>query len=95
MNKYLVETISVFRIRYVVEAQEESHALDEVVMNNTGEYNDDWHEFSQKHISEDIVSSRPLTDNEFFDIFDKDNDYLKTWTKEQKLKFINVINYKD
>jgi len=26
-------------------------------------------------------------------LFDKDNDYLKTWTDEQKKSFINVIEY--
>jgi len=40
MTKYLVETIAIFRHRYVVESQEESHALDEVIMNISGDYND-------------------------------------------------------
>ena len=52
---YLVETVSIFRHRYVVEAKEAEHANDEVVMNTTGVYDDKWNEFSQKHISEDIV----------------------------------------
>jgi hypothetical protein len=95
MTKYLVETVAIFRHRYVVEAQEESHALDEVVMNTEGDYNDDWREFSQKFISEDIISSRPLTEEEYLAIFDNDNTYLKSWTKDQKLEFINVIKYED
>jgi hypothetical protein len=95
MTKYLVETIAVFRHRYVVEAQEEEHALDEVVMNTEGDYNDDWREFSQKFIGENIISSRPLTEEECLAIFDEDNVYLKSWSKDQKLEFINVIKYED
>ena len=32
---YLVETVSMFRMRYVVEAKDESHALDEVTFHAT------------------------------------------------------------
>ncbi len=34
-------------------------------------------------------------ENDSFKIFDEDNDYLKNWTPEQKMKFINKINYGD
>ena len=34
---YLVETVSIFRHRYVVKAKEAGHANDEVVMNAIGE----------------------------------------------------------
>ena len=92
---YLVETVSIFRHRYVVEAKEAEHANDEVVMNATGVYNEDWNEFSQKHVGEDIVSTREITADEYFKIFDEDNDYLKQWTDVEKMQFINVIDYKD
>jgi hypothetical protein len=26
-------------------------------------------------------------------MFDEDNDYLKGWDEEQKLQFVNVIDY--
>ena len=32
---YMVDVMSTFRMRYVVEAEEESHALDEVVCRET------------------------------------------------------------
>ena len=91
---YLVETISMFRQRYVVEAKEESDALDEVVM-NVGEYKDDWQEFSQKHLDEVITSSREISKKEYFKLHTKDNDYLKSWTDKEKLSFVNKIEYKD
>jgi len=88
MKKYLVETVSIFRHRYVVEAKEEDHACDEVVCND-----DNLKEFSQFHVDENIVSVRAIDDIEYLDLFDKDNDYLRSWSDEEKRKFINVIDY--
>ena len=89
---YLVETVSMFRMRYVVEAREESHALDEVVC-EIG--NQDFQEFSQKHIDEVIVSSRELSATDYINLFDKDNDYLASWDVQEKMKVINTIEYED
>lgn len=92
---YLVETISMFRMRYVVEARSEEHALDEVTMNTSGSYNEEWKEFSQCALPEQIFSSREITTEEYLNLFNKDNDYLVPWTDEQKLDYINKIDYKD
>jgi hypothetical protein len=92
---YLVETVSMFRMRYVVEAREESHALDEVTMNATGSYSENFQEFSQKHIDEVIVSSRELSATDYMQLYDKDNDYLASWSTEQKMQCINTIEYED
>lgn len=89
----LVDTISQHRIRYVVEVEGDiDHAFDEVV---TNEYNADFKEFSQEHLGQVIVSHREITEEEYLKIYDQDNDYLKSWTPEQKLNFINKINYGD
>lgn len=94
MNKklYMVETVQIFRHRYVVEAKEEEHAADTVV---TEVYDPDFKEFSQKHIDESITSVREISKDEYLTLFDKDNDYLKSWSEEQKLAFINTINYEE
>jgi hypothetical protein len=89
---YLVETVQVFRHRYVVEAKEEEHAADTVVMDMG---NPDFKEFSQKHIDENITDVREISKDEFFTLFDRDNDYLRSWNEEQKLSFINTINYEE
>lgn len=89
---YLVETISMFRMRYVVEAREEEHANDEVVM---GLGRENFNEFSQKHIDEVIVSSREISTDEFLKEFDKDNDYLSKWSIAEKMRNINTINYEE
>ena len=87
---FLVETVSVFRMRYVVEALEEEHAADEVVM---GLNKSEFKEFSQHHVDECITSTRELTHQEYLELFDKDNDYLKSWQDVEKLEFINKIDY--
>ena len=86
---YMVDVMSTFRMRYVVEAEEESHALDEVVMN---EHRPEYKEFSQEHIGTHVFSSREIAnEKEFLELFDKDNDYLSSWTKEQKKKCLNYL----
>lgn len=89
MPRYLVETVSMFRMRYVIEAKEETHACDEVTINNDGSLE----EFSQKHLDEIITSSRELTDEEYISLFNQDNDYCTSWTDEQKFRRVNVIDY--
>jgi hypothetical protein len=91
MPKYLVETVSVFRIRYVVEAKNASDARDEVTMN----VGDNFHEFSQLHLDEMITSTREIDNAEYLRMFDEDNVYLKDWDEEQKFGFVQVLNYGD
>lgn len=62
MAKYLVETISMFRMRYVIEAENAEHAKDEVTMNDDGELR----EFSQMHVDENITSVRESTAKNIF-----------------------------
>ena len=86
----MVDVMSTFRMRYVVEAEEESHALDEVVCRET---EPDFKEFSQEHIGTHIFSSREISKDEYLEMFDKDNDYLRNWSNKQKLNHINKIDY--
>jgi hypothetical protein len=89
---YLVETVSIFRQRYVVEAREAGHAADEVVMGMSGS---DLKEFSQLHVDELITSTREINTDEYLKLFDEDNDYLKAWSLPQKMQSINTIKYDD
>lgn len=90
----MVDTISQHLVRYVVEVEDNvDHALDEVVMN---EHNIDFFkEFSQKHIGNSILSHREITVEEYTKLFDIDNPYLSGWDAEEKLKYINKIDYGD
>lgn len=84
----LVETVSMFRHRYMIEVpvgtddyghDKATWALDTVTCN-------DAKEFSQKHLDETIVSHRVVGKKEALAMCDVDNDYTKTWSKEQKIK---------
>ena len=84
----LVETISTFRERYMVEVpigtddygkDKADWALDTVTMEEA-------QEFSQEHLGEQIVSHRVVTKAEALAMCDKDNDYTKDWDEEIKMK---------
>ena len=84
----LVETISTFRERYMVEVpvgvdrygkDKADWALDTVTMEEAKE-------FSQEHLGETIVSHRVVTKEEALAMCDKENDYAKKWNDELKMK---------
>ena len=81
----LVEAISQFRERYVVEVpvgeDKIEWALDTVTMDKA-------QEFSQKWLGETIISHRVVSTDEVIKLFDEDNDYLKDWSEDKKLEFI-------
>jgi hypothetical protein len=43
-------------------------------------------EFSQEFLGEQIVSHRVVSKKEALAMCDQDNDYIKDWNKEQKMK---------
>lgn len=76
----LVETVSQFRMRYMVEVPvgKKDWALDTVTVNEAKE-------FSQEHIGETIVSHRVLSKEEALRLCDEDNSYCKEWTADKKV----------
>lgn len=86
----LVECISSYRIRYVVEVPKgkAEYALDTVTMNQAKE-------FSQHWLGEQIASHRVIDENEYFATFDEDNAYLSKWDADQKKKMITPITKDD
>ena len=85
---YLVETISTFRMRYVVSAKSAEHACDTVVLEEA-------QELSQKHIDENIISVREINRLDYRKIFDEDNNYLKEWNLDKKFDMVHVVDYDD
>ena len=90
----LVETLSQYRVRYVIEIDDND--LDSVAVEHALNIfsQDDYSyidivEFSQLHLGEIDLSSREISKDEYLRLFNEDNDYLKTWTETQKLGFIN------
>jgi hypothetical protein len=76
----MVECISMFRQRYMVEAPADhpEYALDDVTMQRPKE-------FSQKWLGETIVSHQVMSGAEALVQCDLDNDYCSDWTDEQKI----------
>lgn len=77
----LVEAVSMFRMRYMVEVPKgkSEYALDTVVMNEAKE-------FSQKYLDETIISASVLSKKEALALSDQDNDYTKNWPKDKKIE---------
>ena len=100
MSKFvLVETISQYRMRYVIEVPDDhmerefpcpatTWAEDTVTM-------EEMKEFSQKWLGETIISSHEITNEKIIDMCDEDNDYCKFWTNDKKMEvFVTPIGYK-
>ncbi len=74
---YVIDTISTFRHRYVIEADALEHAYDEVTMIDSGYEDDMFNSVSQKHLGETIVDGRKISKKEFKKMLKKlaeDND---------------------
>ena len=89
----VVTTVHTFRHRYVVPMSElqasnpdmpaePEWALDAVTM-------EEIEEFSQKPLGESIVDAQVMEQDQILQLFDADNDYLKDWSQEQKLRHIH------
>lgn len=76
---YLVETISQFRERYVIEADSEAEARDKIG-------DDRLKEFSQQHLGETIFASREIAPEDIVPLCDKDNEYTRHWEADRKVE---------
>jgi hypothetical protein len=84
----MVETLSQFRHRYVVEIPDDSY---DFVASDYILYNDDAKEMSQHHLGEIEFSKREITKEEYIKLFNEDNDYLVGWLEDNKLAQINKL----
>lgn len=101
MNDYIiVTTIQTYRHRYVMHKEDLqslnlSHqasekdlidwAQDTVTMEEVGE-------FSQFYLNEVITDVNVVNEDEMLNLFDRDNDYLISWDKETKLRWVRKIS---
>jgi hypothetical protein len=84
----LVDAISQYRMTYAIEVEDDiEHALDVIACREITD------EMSQEWLGETIFSHREITPEEYIKIFDERNDYLRSWTDEQKRKYIYRIDY--
>lgn len=91
-DKYAIVTaVSSFRIRYAIPIREGENAKQLLDLVTCSEVE----EFSQLHLGEQISDVVEMTENEMLELFDKDNDYLKSWTREEKVSFVNRLRAED
>lgn len=93
-EKYvLVTTVSHFRLRYAIPLSElQNLNLDKPVdplWANDCVTMQEVKEFSQMHISEDIVDNRVLTREQLLAQFEEDNPYLASWTEDKKIQWVH------
>ena len=84
----LVECVSTFRQRYMVEVPvgTDEHGKDKMLWALDTVTMEEAKEFSQEHIGEQIVSHRVVSKKEALKLCDQDNDYGSSWDKETKMK---------
>jgi hypothetical protein len=91
---YVVDTISTFRHRYVIEADALEHAYDEITMIDSGNDADSFESVSQKHLSETIIDGRKISKKEFRKMLEKlaqdEDEMCSHWMGD---KLIRVIDY--
>ena len=105
MSKFvLVETISQYRMRYVIEVPDNHNdGMYECSATQWAEDTvacEEMKEFSQKWLGEIITSSREIGRDEILTLCNQDNDYCngkygEPWTDEKKLEvFVTPIGFK-
>ena len=94
-EKYVVCTVvSTFKCRYVVPVSEIEGCDPETFIKDSVTCND-VKEFSQEHLGDTIVDTHTYDEEALLALFDNDNDYLKEWSREQKLAWINNWKVED
>jgi len=86
----LVESISLFRMRYAVEVPVDhpEYASDTVIM---GKDTDgvEISELSQLHLDEVISSIRTISKEDYLKLYRQDNSYLDSWSDEKIMGYVN------
>ena len=101
MNKdYVVITaISSYRMRYVMHRDDLQQVAEEHLdwCENLIECardivsSEECEEFSQEHVGEYIVDTVEMAESDVLELFDKENDYMSEWSREQKLSFMKTL----
>jgi hypothetical protein len=91
---YVVVTcISSHRMRYVMHRDDLQKLNPSVPVDAIDRANDtvnmnECEEFSQEYMGEYIIDTVEMNEEDMLELFDKDNDYLKSWPTEQKIEWI-------
>ena len=89
----VVTAISSHRVRYVMHRDDLQKLNPSVPVNAIEWANDtvnmnECEEFSQEYMGEYIADTTTMNEDEILELFDKDNDYLRGWSKDYKVEWI-------
>ena len=89
----VVTAISSYRMRYVMhrddlQKKNTEKPVDVIEWANDTVNMNECEEFSQKHMGEYIVDTVEMNEEDMLELFDKDNDYLSDWSKDQKIEWV-------
>jgi len=90
-NDYVVvTTVSQFRMRYVMHKDDLQKLNPDTPVNPIEWAKDtitcnECDDFSQEHLGELIIDSTTMTEDEMLELFDKDNAYLSSWSRDYKI----------
>ena len=91
MKYVLVDTVSMFRIRYAVGVPDDITDDEAITWAKDSVTSEEVEEFSQYHIGESISDASILTKEALLSQFDKDNDYVTSWTDDIKMRCVKVL----
>ena len=90
----IVDVVSTHRLRFAVEVEANDdkvarqYAVDDWVLEQD---NPDFQEMSQKHMGCFDIDSRVVTQEQYLELFDEDNDYMAHVELDRKLSYINRV----
>jgi len=95
----VVTALSSYRMRYVMHRDDLQRLnpldpVDAIEWANDTVINDKCEEFSQEYMGEYITDTVEMNEEDMLELFDKDNEYLSGWTKDQKLEWVrnNIVS---
>ena len=96
----VVTAISSYRMRYVMHRDDLQRLnpldpVDAIEWANDTVINDECEEFSQEHMGEYISDTVEMDEENMLTLFDKDNDHLSGWTKDQKVAMVRKSIFLD
>ena len=89
----VVTAISSYRMRYVMHRDDLQRLnpldpVDAIEWANDTVINDECEEFSQEHMGEYISDTVEMNEEDMLELFDRDNSYLGSWTKDKKVAMV-------
>tara|TARA_B110000977_G_C11088568_1_gene495806 strand:+ start:2485 stop:2820 length:336 start_codon:yes stop_codon:yes gene_type:complete len=92
----VVTAISTHKMRFVIHKDELQKMNEDITL--TDDIAFEWakdsvtmnevKEFSQEWLGETIIDVDVKTESEMIELFDRENDYLKSWSLEQKINWV-------